>query len=136
MEYTLVDSADGFFSIDKYSGIISLEKALDREQQALYNLTVRATDQGATWKLSTFATVTIIVLDINDNPPVFGRRDYLTTVPEDVAPGTEILTVYAASKDIGANAEINYNIRSGNEHGKFRIDPRKGKKKEITSSLN
>ncbi|XP_032878328.1 protocadherin Fat 3 isoform X3 [Amblyraja radiata] len=126
VEYTLVDSADGFFSIDKYSGIISLEKALDREQQALYNLTVRATDQGTTWKLSTFATVTIIVLDINDNPPVFGRRDYLTTVPEDVALGTEILTVYAASKDIGANAEINYNIRSGNEHGKFRIDPRKG----------
>ncbi|XP_072119468.1 protocadherin Fat 3a isoform X1 [Mobula birostris] len=126
VEYTLVDSADGFFSIDKYSGIISLEKALDREQQALYNLTVRATDQGETWKLSTFATVTIIVLDINDNPPVFGRRDYLTTVPEDIPRGTEVLTVYAASKDIGANAEITYSIRSGNEHGKFRIDPQEG----------
>uniref|UniRef100_UPI00398F78D5 protocadherin Fat 3-like isoform X1 n=2 Tax=Pristiophorus japonicus TaxID=55135 RepID=UPI00398F78D5 len=126
VEYTLVDSADGFFSIDKYSGIISLEKALDREQQALYNLTVKATDQGVSWKLSTFATITIIVLDINDNPPVFERRDYLATVAEDVALGTEILAVYAASKDIGANAEIAYNIRSGNEHGKFKIHPQKG----------
>ncbi|XP_069746951.1 protocadherin Fat 3-like isoform X3 [Narcine bancroftii] len=126
VEYTLVNSADGFFSIDKYSGIVSLEKALDREQQALYNLTVRATDQGVTWKLSTFATITIIVLDINDNPPVFGRRDYLATVPEDVALDSEILTVYAVSKDIGANAEITYSFRSGNEHGKFRIDPQKG----------
>ncbi|XP_067890087.1 protocadherin Fat 3a isoform X2 [Heterodontus francisci] len=126
VEYTLVDSADGCFSIDKYSGIISLERALDREQQALYNLTVKATDQGVLWKLSAFATITIIILDINDNPPVFERRDYLATIAEDVALGTEVLVLYAASKDIGANAEITYNIRSGNEHGKFKIDPQKG----------
>ncbi|XP_072433894.1 protocadherin Fat 3-like isoform X4 [Chiloscyllium punctatum] len=126
IEYVLVDSADGFFSINKYSGIISLEKALDREQQALYNLTVKATDQGISWKLSSFTTVTIIVLDINDNPPVFERRDYLATIAEDAALGTEVLILYAASKDIGANAEITYNIKSGNEHGKFKIDPQKG----------
>ncbi|XP_072332549.1 protocadherin Fat 3-like isoform X2 [Scyliorhinus torazame] len=126
IEYTLVESADGFFSIDTYSGIISLEKALDREQQALYNLTVKATDQGVSWKLSAFATITIFVLDINDNPPVFERRDYLATVAENVKLGIEILVLYAASKDIGANAEITYNIRSGNEHGKFKIDTKKG----------
>ncbi|XP_048454119.1 protocadherin Fat 3a isoform X2 [Rhincodon typus] len=126
VEYVLVDSADGFFSIDKYSGIISLEKALDREQQALYNLTIKATDQGISRKLSAFTMVSIVVLDINDNPPVFERRDYLATIAEDVGLGTEILVLYAASKDIGANAEITYNIRSGNEHGKFKIDPQKG----------
>ncbi|KAJ8367947.1 hypothetical protein SKAU_G00079750 [Synaphobranchus kaupii] len=120
--YSLVDSADGFFSIDKSSGIVVLEKLLDRELQSSYNITVQASDQGVGVKLSSLVNVTITVLDINDNPPVFERRDYLSTVPEDVSMGTEVLRVYAASKDIGTNAEISYSIRSGNERGKFEID--------------
>ncbi|KAI1893987.1 hypothetical protein AGOR_G00129330 [Albula goreensis] len=120
--YSLVDSADSFFSIDKSSGIVVLEKLLDRELQSTYNITVQATDQGESVKLSSLVNVTITVLDINDNPPVFERRDYLATVPEDVALGMEVLRVYAASKDIGTNAEIYYSIRSGNERGKFQID--------------
>ncbi|XP_058884470.1 protocadherin Fat 3-like isoform X3 [Acipenser ruthenus] len=124
--YSLVDSASEHFSIDKSSGIIVLEKPLDRELKALYNITVKASDQGLAVRLSSVVTVTIKVLDINDNPPVFERRDYLVTVPEDVALGTKVLTVYATSKDIGSNAEMYYSIRSGNEHGKFFIDPQSG----------
>lgn len=66
--------------------------------------------------------LTILVLDVNDNAPVFQRRDYAVTVPEDVAVGTEVLRVLATSADIGSNAEITYRIRSGNELGKFIID--------------
>lgn len=66
--------------------------------------------------------MTILVLDVNDNAPVFQRRDYAVTVPEDVAVGTEVLRVLATSADIGPNAEITYKIRSGNELGKFAID--------------
>ncbi|MBZ3882355.1 Protocadherin Fat 3 [Sciurus carolinensis] len=124
--YSLADSANGFFSIDSSSGIIVLEQHLDREQQSSYNITVRATDQSPGQSLSSFATVTITVLDINDNPPVFERRDYLVTVPEDTSPGTQVLAVFATSKDIGTNAEITYLIRSGNEQGKFRINPKTG----------
>ncbi|XP_029629523.1 protocadherin Fat 3a isoform X1 [Salmo trutta] len=121
--YSLADSAGGFFSIDKSSGVVVLERILDREQQPSYMITVRASDQGSPVRLSSLVNVTVTVLDINDNPPVFERRDHLATVPEDVALGTEVLRVYAASKDIGTNAEITYSIRSGNEHGKFHIHP-------------
>ncbi|XP_028656255.1 protocadherin Fat 3a isoform X1 [Erpetoichthys calabaricus] len=124
--YSLEDSANGHFSIDKSSGIIALEKSLDRELQSSYNITVKASDEGAPIKLSSLVTVTITVLDINDNPPVFERRDYLATVPEDIAPGMKVLTVFATSQDIGTNAEIFYSIRSGNEHGKFLIDSKSG----------
>lgn len=124
--YSLADSAGGFFSIDASSGIIILEQPLDREQQPSYNISVQATDQSPGRALSSLTTVTITVLDINDNPPVFERRDYLVTVPEDTSPGTQVLTVFATSKDIGTNAEITYLIRSGNEQGKFRINPRTG----------
>uniref|UniRef100_A0A2K5D8Q4 Protocadherin Fat 3 n=1 Tax=Aotus nancymaae TaxID=37293 RepID=A0A2K5D8Q4_AOTNA len=124
--YSLADSAGGVFSIDSSSGIIILEQPLDREQQSSYNISVRATDQSPGQSLSSLTTVTITVLDINDNPPVFERRDYLVTVPEDTSPGTQVLAVFATSKDIGTNAEITYLIRSGNEQGKFKIHPKTG----------
>ncbi|GAB0180761.1 protocadherin Fat 3 [Grus japonensis] len=124
--YSLADSADGYFSVDRSSGIIILEHPLDRELQSSYNISVKASDQSIVLTLSSFATVTITVLDINDNPPVFERRDYLVTVPEDTSPGTEVLSVFATSQDIGTNAEIAYVIRSGNEKGKFRINSKTG----------
>ncbi|XP_035009702.1 protocadherin Fat 3a isoform X3 [Hippoglossus stenolepis] len=124
--YSLVDSAGGSFSIDKSSGIVVLERVLDREVQSAYQITVLASDQGSPLPLSSLVNVTITVLDINDNPPVFERRDQMATVLEDVPVGTEVLRVYAASKDIGTNAEITYSIRSGNEHGRFHIHPLTG----------
>ncbi|XP_037402670.1 protocadherin Fat 3a isoform X1 [Pygocentrus nattereri] len=124
--YSLVDSADGFFSIDKSSGVVALERPMDREIQSLYVITVRASDQGVPLRLSSLTNLTITVLDINDNPPVFERRDYLATLPEDVAVATEVLRIYAASKDIGTNADIYYSIRSGNQQGHFTIDVHTG----------
>uniref|UniRef100_A0A8D0HJY6 FAT atypical cadherin 1 n=1 Tax=Sphenodon punctatus TaxID=8508 RepID=A0A8D0HJY6_SPHPU len=124
--YSLVNSADGQFSIDELSGIVQLEKALDRESQAVYTVTLKAIDQGLPRRLSSVASLVISVLDINDNPPVFEYREYSATVSEDILIGTEILQVYAASRDIEANAEITYSIISGNEHGKFSIDSTKG----------
>ncbi|XP_077154662.1 protocadherin Fat 3 isoform X5 [Ranitomeya variabilis] len=124
--YSLVGSADGHFTMDEQSGIIVLEQPLDREVQSSYNITVKASDRSPLQPLSSFAVVTITVLDVNDNPPVFERRDYLVTVPEDTAIGSQVMFVFAASKDIGSNAEIMYSFRTGNEHGKFKINPKTG----------
>lgn len=71
------------------------------------------------------------MLDVNDNAPVFQRRDYAVTVPEDVAVGTEVLRVLATSVDIGPNAEITYRIRLGNELGKFTIDRSLGEQRSL-----
>uniref|UniRef100_A0A3Q1H4V1 Uncharacterized protein n=1 Tax=Anabas testudineus TaxID=64144 RepID=A0A3Q1H4V1_ANATE len=120
--YSLVESANGFFSIDPISGMVILERSLDRESRDSYRVRVQATDQaGQQGALSSQVDLTIMVLDVNDNAPVFQRRDYAVTVPEDVAVGTEVLRVLASSADIGPNAEITYKIRSGNELGKFAI---------------
>lgn len=43
--YSLVDSVGGFFSIDPVSGMVILERSLDRESQDSYRLRVQATDQ-------------------------------------------------------------------------------------------
>ncbi|XP_064191064.1 protocadherin Fat 1a isoform X3 [Anguilla rostrata] len=124
--YSLEDSADGHFSVDERTGVVSLEKPLDREAQAVYALRARATDRGAPQRLSAACAVVVSVLDINDNPPVFEQREYVAAVAEDVAPGSQVLRVFAASRDIEANAEISYAIVSGNERGVFSVNPQTG----------
>uniref|UniRef100_A0A4W6FZ96 FAT atypical cadherin 3 n=1 Tax=Lates calcarifer TaxID=8187 RepID=A0A4W6FZ96_LATCA len=119
--YSLVDSVSGFFSIDPFSGMVTLEKTLDRETMQTNELVLLTVSC-----VSIQVDLTILVLDVNDNAPVFQRRDYAITVPEDVAVGTEVLRVLATSADIGLNAEITYSIRSGNELGKFSIDRNRG----------
>lgn len=123
--YSLQDSADGFFSIDEHTGVITLERPLDREVQSTYQLQALASDQGLP-RLSFLCPVAISVLDINDNPPVFEHREYTATVSEDVTVGTQLLRVQAASRDSEAGGEISYSIVSGNEHGMFSVDPRTG----------
>uniref|UniRef100_A0A672H9K0 FAT atypical cadherin 3b n=1 Tax=Salarias fasciatus TaxID=181472 RepID=A0A672H9K0_SALFA len=125
--YSLLDSVGGVFSIDPVTGIVILEKSLDRESRDSYRLRVQASDRAAQQgALSSQVDLTILVLDVNDNAPVFQRRDYAVTVPEDVAVGTEVMRVLATSADIGPNAEITYTIRSGNELRKFSIDRKLG----------
>ncbi|KAF7206514.1 protocadherin Fat 3-like [Nothobranchius furzeri] len=125
--YSLADSHDALFSIDSVTGIVVLEKSLDRESRDSYCVRVQATDRvGQQGALSSQVDLTILVLDVNDNAPVFQRRDYSVTVPEDVAVGTEVLRVLATSDDIGPNAEITYNFRTGNELRKFTIDSKLG----------
>nr|XP_018896045.1 PREDICTED: fat-like cadherin-related tumor suppressor homolog isoform X2 [Bemisia tabaci] len=125
IRYTLIDSAKGFFNIAPESGLITLMKRLDRETQDLYNLTVKASDQGNP-PLSNVTNIEIVVLDVNDNPPEFMQRSYQASVSESVGIGTEVAKVTATSSDVGINAEIMYSIIGGNEHGKFMIDPDTG----------
>lgn len=117
--------SDGRFVIDPISGIVSLTRPLDREEQAYYNLTLYAHDQG-TPKMTSRAYLIVRLLDVNDNPPEFERSIYTHMVREDAQVGVNIMGVYATSRDAGINAEITYSINSGNEQGKFRIDSKTG----------
>uniref|UniRef100_A0A672QZY5 Protocadherin Fat 1-like n=1 Tax=Sinocyclocheilus grahami TaxID=75366 RepID=A0A672QZY5_SINGR len=124
--YSLLDSAGGVFSIDEETGVVHLDRPLDRELQSLYTLRARVTDRGSPRRLSSLTTVSVSILDINDNPPVFERREYTATIAEDILVGTQVLRVHAASRDTEAGAEITYSIINGNERGAFRIDPHTG----------
>ncbi|KAM6128007.1 protocadherin Fat 4-like [Pterocles gutturalis] len=107
--YTL-KGGEGKMDIDT-SGLILLEKELDREKQGFYNLTVIASDQGQP-RLSTALNLTVIVDDVNDNPPVFSSSRYEVSVPEDEVLGRALLTVSATDLDAGANALVKYRIVS------------------------
>ncbi|XP_055629291.1 fat-like cadherin-related tumor suppressor homolog isoform X3 [Toxorhynchites rutilus septentrionalis] len=125
IKYYFIDSYREHFRIAADSGIVTLAKPLDREVKAVYNLTVRATDQGKP-TLSNSAFLIVNVQDINDNPPEFTSKHYFASVPEINSIGSEILKVLATSKDTGINAEIFYSIIGGNEHRKFAMNNKTG----------
>ncbi|XP_063075464.1 protocadherin Fat 1a isoform X1 [Engraulis encrasicolus] len=124
--FSLADSADGTFSVDERSGLLRLEQPLDRELRSVYTLRARATDMGSPRRLSSLCDVSVSVLDINDDPPVFERREYAATLAEDVTVGTQVLRVHATSREREGASEITYGIVSGNERGVFRVEPSTG----------
>lgn len=125
IKYSFVDSHKDHFKIAPDSGIVTLARALDREQKATYNLTVQAYDLG-TPRRSSVAILIVNVQDINDNPPEFTTKHYFASVPEVYAVGSEVIRVLATSKDTGVNAEIYYSIIGGNEHKKFTMNNKTG----------
>lgn len=77
--------------------------------------------------LTSTATLTIEILDENDNPPEFVLSQYAAAVPENATVGTEVVKVLATSRDIGLNAKMAYSITAGNKNMKFVIDESEGK---------
>uniref|UniRef100_A0A0A1WPP1 Fat-like cadherin-related tumor suppressor homolog n=1 Tax=Zeugodacus cucurbitae TaxID=28588 RepID=A0A0A1WPP1_ZEUCU len=122
--YSFVEEQPNF-SISRSSGIIKLSKSLDRESISIFNVSIKAVDSGNPKQL-TITRLIINVLDINDNPPEFSTREYKTYVYENATVNTEVVRIFATSKDIGVNAEVLYFIMGGNEHNKFSIDSKTG----------
>lgn len=96
-------------------------KELDREEIAQYKLQVTATDNG-TVPLSTTEELTINVLDVDDNCPLFSPKVYRATIEENLAYGTIVLSVTATDRDSGTNGELHYAITDGDDRGGFSID--------------
>uniref|UniRef100_A0A671PA27 Cadherin domain-containing protein n=1 Tax=Sinocyclocheilus anshuiensis TaxID=1608454 RepID=A0A671PA27_9TELE len=86
-----------------------LQKPLDREKQDDMSLTLTVIDGGDP-QMSGNIQINIIVLDVNDNAPVFTQSVYKTAVTENSPKGTIVTTVSASDPDQGVNGEIIYSI--------------------------
>ncbi|XP_044136906.1 protocadherin gamma-C5-like isoform X2 [Bufo gargarizans] len=84
-----------------------LEKVLDREEKQEHKLVLTAIDGGEPARSGT-CRITIVVLDINDNPPVFNQSVYKVSIRENLPLKTVILTLNATDQDDGANGEIQF----------------------------
>ncbi|XP_061576557.1 protocadherin Fat 4 [Cololabis saira] len=111
-------------TVDEVSGLLLLVGELDFEKESIYNFFVTGSDGGWISK-SGMINVTVIVMDVNDNPPVFSSSEYTISVPENSEIGTNVFNAKAADKDSGASAEITYSFIAGHVD-KFAIDQRNG----------
>ncbi|XP_072112240.1 protocadherin Fat 4 [Mobula birostris] len=121
VEYTLLSHSANKFSIGTIHGTLRLTGELDREEVSNYTLTVIATDKGEP-PLSSSMDITVIVLDVNDNPPVFQQVLYEVEISENTLSGIDLIQVTAADLDEGTNGQVRYHIVSGNLNNDFRLD--------------
>ncbi|XP_059378023.1 protocadherin gamma-C5-like isoform X16 [Carassius carassius] len=84
-----------------------LEKALDREAQAAFRLSLTAVDGGQPGK-SGSTLLLIKILDVNDNAPVFDEPVKRVSFLENSPPGTPVTKLNATDLDSGINGEISY----------------------------
>uniref|UniRef100_A0A672UFN1 Cadherin domain-containing protein n=1 Tax=Strigops habroptila TaxID=2489341 RepID=A0A672UFN1_STRHB len=120
---------------DRYVELI-LEQPLDREEQAEMDFTLIAVDGGSPPRSGT-TQIHIVVLDVNDNAPIFSQELYVGEVLENAPKGSVVLRIVATDSDAGVNGDISYQFSQagGQSHSAFTIDPTSGEIK-LTKPLD
>ncbi len=95
-------------SVKNYFSLVTT-KALDREKESDYNITITATDGGSP-PLSTSMTIHLFVSDVNDNHPVFEQQSYSAYISENKKPGTSVCSVSANDPDWRQNGTVLYSL--------------------------
>ena len=93
---------------------------VDYERTREYSITVSAADMGTPDPLTCSATITVNIIDVNDNPPT--APDNSTTVRENSPPGTFVGRVVGTDVDTGLGGAIRYTLIDGNIGNAFTIN--------------
>ncbi|XP_028050780.1 cadherin-99C isoform X1 [Monomorium pharaonis] len=109
------------FTVDPETGDVLTKKVLDYEQNNEYKFVVTARDGAPDYRLAT-ATVTVRVIDVEDEVPVFHQSSYEARVKENV-PDYNVIQVTADDPD--TKKQITYMIKQGDTE-LFSIDPKTG----------
>uniref|UniRef100_UPI003D9E88D3 protocadherin 1 gamma 1 precursor n=1 Tax=Danio rerio TaxID=7955 RepID=UPI003D9E88D3 len=113
-------------SKDRYVDIV-LKNSLDRETRGEHSLILSAVDGGNPPNSGT-VVIEVVVIDMNDNAPLFLQPLYNARLSENSALGTSVIKITATDEDEGANGEIKYYINhlSDNTKQLFKIDENYG----------
>ncbi|XP_077157739.1 protocadherin-7 isoform X3 [Paroedura picta] len=119
--------APAIFSIENETGTIFSTVSFDREQQTSYTFRVQAVDGGEPARSAT-ATVSLFVMDENDNAPAVTApaNSSYTVLPPSSHARTVVAAVQAHDADAGPNAELSYSLVGGNPFRLFEVDPASG----------
>ncbi|CAH2085946.1 unnamed protein product [Euphydryas editha] len=108
---------------------LRLNSSLDYEDpnQRKFILEVIAEEVHTSPRLSSKASVTVSLVDVNDNAPQFAEEPYSVAVPEAAPPGARVAALRAADRDTGrfGTEGIVYQL-SGNGAELFHVDNRSG----------
>lgn len=105
-----------------FTATITLARALDFETRPSYILTLMARDGASVHPLTALATISINVIDVQDQPPVFMNAPYSATIPENTPEDTSVLTITAADGDTGNPRPVVLSIEN-EPKGHFKLEP-------------
>ncbi|CDQ76452.1 unnamed protein product [Oncorhynchus mykiss] len=109
---------------DRKTPTLILQKALDREAIRSHRLLLTAIDGGKPPR-SGDMRITVDVLDVNDNTPVFTKEVYSVTLNENAPLDTTVIQMNATDLDEGSNGEIMYSFANdvgGRVRKRFDLD--------------
>ena len=108
--YHLINS-DEDFAINRSTGVVTVNRPLDRERREQYNITVVATDSGLQPQSSS-AVMFVTILDVNDNIPRANPPNLDICVPEHSNNSVVVLRLSEniIDGDLGLNGEFIYAI--------------------------
>lgn len=113
------------FTINQHTGELITSKELDYESSLeTYVFSVRASDWGLPYRRESEVNITVQILNVNDNPPIFERVSCKGIITQDLTIGQTIITFSAI--DIDELGLVKYKILSGNEQGIFSLNPDSG----------
>ncbi|XP_029306090.1 cadherin-related family member 1a, partial [Cottoperca gobio] len=120
------------FAMDRNSGVVRIKSGemLDYEKTKTHFVTVIAKDGGGNLNgkeqfMSSSATLTINVIDVQDTAPSFIGTPYFGYIYEISEPGSEIFTVEAKDGDVGNPNPVHYSFDDGDD-GVFSINKTSG----------
>ncbi|XP_061840113.1 protocadherin-23 [Nerophis lumbriciformis] len=120
----VLEGGDGKFTLKQTDDLLyalCVDAELDREDEDLYELKVRAFDLGSP-PLSSETVFLVKVADTNDSPPVFEKDVFIVSIAEDAPKGTSLIQIQARDQDQGTNADINYSILKSNQDSLVSVD--------------
>ncbi|XP_070557430.1 protocadherin Fat 4-like [Ptychodera flava] len=125
VSYTITNGNDmETFIVDTYTGKVFLGKALDRETVNSFVLQITASDGNVSSQttLNDTMELNITVLDENDNTPIFTQSEYETSIDENIALYSTVLSVAATDSDIGSNGVVTFKVSGIPGNGTFAVD--------------
>ena len=115
LAYSLAPGSSSLFSIGPSDGVLYLEEPLDYELSTNHMVTVNVSDGHFT----RLADVSINVLPVNDEPPVFSPEPITANVLEEEV--DELVTTVTATDRDNPPQSLDYMIRQGAHMERFRI---------------
>nr|XP_047123814.1 protocadherin Fat 4 [Hydra vulgaris] len=99
--YSILNNKE-VFSINATTGDIYTTKAVDYETVQSFVLNISASD----WKFTTFATVVVTIINLNDNYPQFEMFEYFASILENATRNSLVVNVNA--NDLDAFGKLSY----------------------------
>ncbi|KAM9376006.1 LOW QUALITY PROTEIN: uncharacterized protein KZ484_008497 [Pholidichthys leucotaenia] len=93
------------FSIDADTGEIKVMGQIDFEKSTSYEIDIQASDKGHV-PLTTGKSVSITVIDVNDNAPEIEVTSFSSSIKEDSKIGTTVALISVTDLDSGINGKV------------------------------
>ncbi|XP_022624840.1 protocadherin alpha-8-like [Seriola dumerili] len=107
------------FRVDSNTGEIIVQDLIDFESEESYQIDIQASDKGSA-PLRTDKSVSVNIVDLNDNTPQIEVTSFSRAIPEDARLGTTVALISVFDKDSGLNGKV---ICSFNEDVPFTLSP-------------